>query len=253
MSSGLTIWPVWIGLRATSTCSVGAATGASRCRPAWAISAARSPCSQARAIKAVAPATMTASSRKTTRLLFMTPAPCSSRCDQCRCDPQAAAGDRRAVGQAAAKWRAKRSADGGCSWPDRRAGKERKTKRAADQGRDREEVDHVRRPGEQACGRQQLHIAAPDDAASEAQDADGEHGQAADDRHAQHHGRQPAKRETGGRPHRITRNCRQRQAVGDLERAPILPTRRDQQELEGTETADLKKREQRQPTPKPTE
>ncbi len=29
MSSGLTIWPVWIALRATRTCNVGAATGAS--------------------------------------------------------------------------------------------------------------------------------------------------------------------------------------------------------------------------------
>jgi hypothetical protein len=68
----LTIWPVWTALRATSTCSVGA-VGASFGAPTWAISAARSLCSQARAMNAVAPATITASNRKIMRLLVMRP------------------------------------------------------------------------------------------------------------------------------------------------------------------------------------
>jgi len=45
------------------------------------------------------------------------------------------------------------------------------------------------------------------------------------------------------------RDNRQRQTVGDAHRAQILPGRQQQQQREGDQTADLKKRKQRHPTP----
>src|ERR1700742_2843605 len=100
-------WPVRNALRATNTCTTGAAADLGLA--IWAAIAARSACSQARARKAVVPATITASSRKTMRLLFTTLPLFASRQGKDQGDPQAAHGDRRAVRKVAAQARTQRA------------------------------------------------------------------------------------------------------------------------------------------------
>src|SRR5918993_5230023 len=151
-------WPVRNAFFATSTCTEGAATGLGAA--IWAAIAARSACSQARARKAVVPATITASSRKTMRLLFMALPLVASRQGECQGDPQAARGDRRAVWKAAAQARPHRAIAGRRERPDRCAGQDRHAEKPADQSGHGDEVDHQARPGKQTGGRRELDVAA---------------------------------------------------------------------------------------------
>ena len=177
-------------------------------------------------------------------------APSCSRCIK-RCDdPQAAGSDCRAIGQTAAQSRANGAVGRGCRGADRRTGKDRKTERAAYQGGDDEKIDQVRGPGEQAGGGQQLHVAAAQDASGKTGGADGEyrHGCRRSSWRASAGDSWPSATPAAAHTANAATD-RQRQAVGDPERAQVLPAGGDQEDREGRQTAGLKKRKQRHPTP----